>query len=155
MSSKEQKPRQSTRGALLAGFVASARLQDQGVQQSIGQVPGEGAQAGQGARFTVQDAFGRIDEMRMRLRAQTGWTPGLVAERRAARRSEVLTAVSAPKTVIVENPGPKQENPPTPLPVKSMFTCPWSDAGCAFTTDSPDALKTHVAVHTRAVIRTY
>jgi len=153
MTQQPEKTKPSTRGAILGQFIAAQRLQGQGVQQSIGQSPA--AQVGQGQRFTVQDALGRVDEFRARMRSQTGYQPGLLLDRRALRRAELFSAVKAPRTIVVENSEPKEQTPPSPPAAQPAFTCPWVTEGCTFKTDSPEALQTHVELHTRGRIRTY
>jgi hypothetical protein len=149
-----QKPK-TMRGAVLGHFLAAQRLQAQGGQQSIPQGPAEGSQVGQGQRFTLENALGKVDEMRLQMRQRSGFRPGLLMDRRNQRRSEFLQAFNQPQTTKVEDKDPEPEQPKPAAPTQPVLECPWANEGCTFKTDSPDALKDHVAIHTRAKIRTY
>lgn len=152
MSSKE-KPKQPVRGQMLGAFIAAQRLQGEGVQQ-----PGARAQAtsGQEQRFTLENTLGKVDELRLQIRERSGFRPGLLMDRRNQRRTEFFQAFNQSHTTKIENPEPEQVKPAAPAqPAKPMFTCPWNDAGCTFTSDNPDALRSHVVEHTRFHPRTY
>ncbi|MGA2767983.1 MAG: hypothetical protein ABSF24_06670 [Candidatus Bathyarchaeia archaeon] len=147
MTQQPEKTKTSTRGAILGQLITAQRLQAPGQGLPSTQEPGVPQQV-----FGLQNVLDKIDQVRAQFRGQTGFKPGLIAERRALRRSEVLTAVSSPKTIIVKNTETEDAPAPAPPP-KAAFKCPWEN--CGFETEDAAAFQFHVTDHSRFHPKSY
>lgn len=129
----------------------------QAKEPSRAQVLGALVSQVQGQGFNVQQLTSQLDGVRDKFREQSGWEPAFFINRILGRQAERIQSLSKPRVALTQDPQPEEKPSPPPIskPPAPVFTCPWRNEGCTFETDSPDALKTHVTIHTRSQIRTY
>ena len=139
-----QDQRKQPRGSVLGQFIAAQRLQ--------GAMPqGQGVQ-GQG--FNIQGITQQVDRARGDFQARSGWQPGFFASRFQMRQAERLKAVTSPRIIVAQNPGPQEVPAPPPPALTPVFKCPWEN--CGFESDSASSLQQHIVwAHQRSEIKSY